>query len=752
MVALATPTPLASAADELVSSAGDTLSQVARLLQPLDRETAAEASAWTAALESRREGPFVLAVAGEDEAERAEALNRLLGEPVIDPDRTSPAGARGGFRRGATMEYVVRLRDGSEERFSSRFVDRSQEIGEAIATATMDIQAAFAETMRLEKVLESHAPWLSHAERAVGVWDEKVAAARDGLAEAESVRVRLLAERVAKKVMVQDTRLSWFGRAFAFAAPDRARRAERAERSLHDLEDMLAEADARVRAATQALADAQSDRVKRSEPITQARAQRQELEAGLAAARRTRMAASARKERFESDLAGHVAQRWQDFRQAVAELTDARARGDEVDELIVDIPCAPIPAEIVLLDLGTRGNMIDLRHAWDLCRKRVDGCLWIGGGEPPPELHSIFLHVTRVPRAPDAVKMARFPKILGRQRSLAAGRAALETVDAALASLDQIELRAQAAGRGRLERLEALRVLDVGELAARSLERIGGRLVERVELALHHAQDQLAWELDRLMADWSERLRKARDIDQLRTTIGHLREDATIALRAVEREVQSRLLSALAGGAHDLHADAVADLLDRVNATARLIVEPPTPGGSSHHRGRVRLADEVLIGVRRVLEPTGVQLGVVGMQPLARALLGNRAATLFDGLASGMSARLRGFASLKEECTQTIRERLLALRKAAEADLLAAEPDLQRLLAEALERLPARAALELDRALEMLGRAEAGGLEHDLAHLRGILASVRHELTRRQSSLVGRIGALGREIDAILGA
>jgi hypothetical protein len=153
--------------------------------------------------------------------------------------------------------------------------------------------------------------------------------------------------------------------------------------------------------------------------------------------------------------------------------------------------------------------------------------------------------------------------------------------------------------------------------------------------------------------------------------------------------------------------------------------------------------------VRRILEPQPVQLGV-GLQPLARSLLGSRAAALFEGLVPGRAARLRGLAMVQKECIQGLRERLATLRKAGEADLLAAEPELRRLLADALEPLPARASLELDRALDSLVRAERAGLEHDLEHLRRVLSGARAQLTARQGSLLERVDVLGREIDELM--
>jgi hypothetical protein len=376
----------------------------------------------------------------------------------------------------------------------------------------------------------------------------------------------------------------------------------------------------------------------------------------------------------------------------------------------------------------------------------IDGCLLLGTDAPSPELLAAFGRVTRVASAERVV--AALPEILPRMRALGAARAALASVRAAEAALDELELGADVLGQHRLDELAGLR-LDPAAHADAVLRAQAEGARGRVRGALELAVEKVSGELDRLAALWLAELEPARDREALARCAASLREASAAALGKLARGVRDRLLQAVTTGAHDLAEEAAAELNGRLATLATTAGDAPTPGGSPDFRRR-RLADP------ETLEPARRALVVPDPDPddeapaLTPSLSGRRAAKLFGGADGGLFGRFRDPESLRASAMAATRERLQALREAALADLQAAEGVLTSRLTELVRRFVTEGARAFTAAADALVAAETAGLEADLAHLRATLVSVRMELACRAPPLTAAVDRLVAEIDALV--
>ncbi|HKA86847.1 MAG TPA: hypothetical protein VKE22_04240 [Haliangiales bacterium] len=654
---------------------------------------------------------LTIAVAGETARTRAELLNHLVGEPLVSPARVEPAGARTRFRRGP-ISYRATLKSGVVEELARLCPDRSQELAGAAAQEGRSLDEA-------RRTLADADAALARAERSAAEGTEAVAAAERALAEARRVvrdasgrceragaerRSRAEALELGRRALPAWARARrpwwafwWWIRLLLFGRRWSAARAQAAaaSRDVDDSEEAHRHAARELELAERALTKYQAavDAGRRA-----AHSARADQVGAASAAERARAEAgrwTLAVHRRQDELARHVAARREQFRADVRALIDAAERATEVEELMVDAP--GVPDGVVLIDLATRGHVLDLQRGWDVCRREADACL-LSDGTLPREAQRLFAPATLLavpPAPPDA--------LVARARLLVVGRRAGEALRAGVDALREARLRAAAEAKARRARIAALEVPDPAAFVSAELDRAAGDIAERANLAIQSARYHVESQLAPLCGAWQYLLRAAADIEELRAAASAIERDASDALATIGAEVERVIGATLAGAVHDLAPTVLAEVRRRRAALEGAELPPagePAPD-------RAALVPPL---------PPWPALSVAG--------------------ASRLGALFRSFESVRDECAATLAERAAALRHAVVADLLAAEPAAAARLRQALAPILSAALADLDRRVAEAMPAAVGG-EAD---------PVEVDLDRRRTFLERHVAALAERL------
>lgn len=655
---------------------------------------------------------LTIAVAGETACTRAELLNQLVGEPLVSPARVEPAGARTKFRRGR-ISYRATLKSGVVEEFERLFPDRSEELTIAAAQEGRSLHEA-------RRSLAEANTALARAERSAAERAEAFAAAERALAEARRIarhasgrsecagaerrsRVEALELRRRALPVWARARQPWwafwrwillllFGRHWSAARAE----LEAASRDVDDFDEAHRHVARELELAERALTECQvaADAFRRA--VHSARAEQVNAASAAERAQADVGRWALILERRNDELALHVAARREQFRANVRALIDAAKRATEVEELVVDAP--GVPKGVVLIDLATRGHLLDLQRGWDVCRREADACL-LSDGTLPREAQRLFAPAPLV-----AVPPASLGALVARVRLLAVGRRAREALRAGLDALREEHLRVAAEANARRERVAALQVPDPAAFVSAELDRVAGDIAARATLAIHNVRYHVESQLEPLHAAWQSTLRAAKDIDELRATASGIEREAAAALATIGAEAERLIGATLAGAVHDLTPTVLAEVCRRRAALEG--PEPPPAGGPAPDRAAFMLP----------LPPWPALSVAVGV--------------------SRLGALFRSFESVRGDCAATLADRAAALRHAVVADLLAAEPVAAARLRQALTPILASAVADLARRWAVTMPSAAGGAADPL----------EVDLERRRTLLEGHLAALAERL------
>lgn len=302
----------------------------------------------------------------------------------------------------------------------------------------------------------------------------------------------------------------------------------------------------------------------------------------------------------------------------------------------------------------------------------------------------------------------QLPALLGRARAIVIGRLAHDVIEPALAALDDEVTDTEAAFRVRIERLEAMQIMDAEELARTELVKLRPQISQSIHMVIEHGAAHLGAELARLGQEWAAGVAATQDADQLKQTVQRIESSAPLDAKRIAEEVRLLVTGGAAGAAFDLYPELLAVLRPH-----GLDEKPPK---------------------------SAPQLPALELLPS----LTNASPAKLSGAGGWLGGLFRAFESRRSDVQQKAQARMEHLREVANAEILDAEPKLfaiiERTLHAFLVTAIARQVGWLESALTFEREAIAGE-----AKLLAPLARARDQLHHDLAKLVSGIAALERE-------
>lgn len=298
--------------------------------------------------------------------------------------------------------------------------------------------------------------------------------------------------------------------------------------------------------------------------------------------------------------------------------------------------------------------------------------------------------------------------LLGQARALVLARRARAQIEPALTALDDDISDTEEAFRVRIERLEAMQVLDAEELARSELDKVKPLVSQSIHAVIEHAAAHVGGELQRLGEEWSVALAMTQNPDELKGAVGRIESSAPLDAKRIADEARSLANGGAAGAAHDIFPELLAKLRP-------LGLDEPPPRAAP-------------------------QLVPIEVLPS----LGSASPAKLSGAAGWLTGLFRSFETKRLDVQQKAAARVAHLREVAAAEILDAEPQLRASIEQTLYDMM-RAAIDrqaawLDRTLTAERQAVAAeGLA--LAPLARARDRLRHDLDK----LVDGIAQIERE-------
>ncbi len=314
--------------------------------------------------------------------------------------------------------------------------------------------------------------------------------------------------------------------------------------------------------------------------------------------------------------------------------------------------------------------------------------------------------------------VAALPVLLESERALALGRRARYRIVVGADTLEKAIERAEAGFRGRIERLEALRMNDRQPFIAAQLDRMRKLVTERIHMTLEQATVHLGMEVERLGAEWARVISEAGSGDDLRTAASAVDSGSAAALQELAKEVRLLVAIGLNGATHDLFPDLVAELRKlglppEVASPPKIELPPPAP---------VEVCPSLAAGhTERVL-----------------------------GSAQWLSALFRSLDTRRSEALERVEQRRHRLRDVAMSELLDSEPLLAAALSNALGLALVAALDRYDQWVEAALQNEQDAIARDRDALSPLM-QVREGARRDDRRLADLMAQLEAELPALAG-
>ncbi len=298
------------------------------------------------------------------------------------------------------------------------------------------------------------------------------------------------------------------------------------------------------------------------------------------------------------------------------------------------------------------------------------------------------------------------PGMLGKSRALVLARRTRDELEPALAALDDEITDTEEGFTLRIERLEAMQILDTQEFTKAEMTKLRPQVQQDVRGVIERAAIHLAHELDRLNSEWAHAISISQDNDGLKTAVGRIEQSAPIDTKRIAEEVKRVTFEAATRHTIDVLPDLLASLRPH-----GLEEPPPQP-----------------------VSP----LPTLEVLP---SLTNPAAAKKLSGFLTGL---FKSFESRRTDVQTKAEQRIAALRELAAAEILAAESKLreivEQVLVKELEAALGRQAAWLDKTLT----AEREAVAAD-GNALAPLSRMRDRLKADLAKLVEGIGQLEKE-------
>ncbi len=682
----------------------------------------------------------VLAVLGEPSARRA-ALRAVLGDEAM----RGPAPRRERVTRvraADAWDYTAREKSGKTVRFARIMPDRDSDFRESVERAERDVEDA----RRARAVLESDVQKQREAVRAIEVeivaLEDEVDAA--GRAFAEAWR----AERAAKTTHAAIERakpdvpaifvraapwwalwlwlVRWMMRSkwkepLAAHAQNRADASAALERST----DLGEEARGRESARDAVRAK----RAAHDTLLERAQAELASVEV-LLSEERALAAAEARVEEILKERSRHAAERLDELFSDLREI-DGAARGDDVDELDVDVPA-------------------------DHPGAPPRGLVLVFAKEAPPDADGYFAAkpasegpCASLPRAGAAPERAKVARLAGNK--LVVGARLAIRLRACIAEVARARAAAEVLHQQRLGALESQRIPHPDEFRAKQLARSEPSIVKSAAEIVASSRDKLERGLADVAKEWTDRVAAARgkraieaavrDVNQrgkmrvlelLEATSEHVAREMQSAAESLERwaldEVQSSYKTSRKVRAESLAP--VASEITGEDLAGEIAPRVPIPAAlATFERGRLR------IGVAGALAFAAAGAGAgFAAGPHVDVAVG----ACVGLVVGGATAWLKPTTSLRADCLASIQRYAAEVTRTACELVSAKQADVEAGVRATLDGALAQTLEILNDAITRLMTIERSAIEAERAAL-ARLASTDATLEQHDKRLAARI-------------
>jgi hypothetical protein len=302
----------------------------------------------------------------------------------------------------------------------------------------------------------------------------------------------------------------------------------------------------------------------------------------------------------------------------------------------------------------------------------------------------------------------QLPILLGKARAMAIARRAREIIEPALAELDDEVNDTEEGFRVRIERLEAMQIVDAEEFTRAELAKLEPQLARSIHTVIEHGAAHLGAELARLGEEWAAGIAMSQNGEQLKQAVQRIEQSAPLDARRIADEVRLLVMGGAAGAVVDLYPELLASLKPH-----GLDEKPPKSA------------------------PT---LPAIELLPS----LTNASPAKLSGAADWLTGLFRSFEARRAEVQDRARARMAHLREVASAEILDVEPKLHAVIQRTLHAFSiaaiARQAGWLESALAFEREAVASEsvqlaplarardrLKHDLAKLADGLRALERE-------------------------
>lgn len=240
------------------------------------------------------------------------------------------------------------------------------------------------------------------------------------------------------------------------------------------------------------------------------------------------------------------------------------------------------------------------------------------------------------------------PVLLGKARAIVIARGAHDLIAPAFSALDDEVNDTEEAFRLRIERLEAMQILDADEFARTHVTNVKPQLAHSIHMVIEHGAAHLGGELARLGQEWATGIAMAQDSDELKQAVQRIEQSAPLDAKRIAEEVRLLVMGGAGGAAFDLFPELLATLRPH-----GLDEKPPK---------------------------AAPQLPPIELLPS----LTNASPAKLSGAAGWLGGLFRSFETRRADVMEKAQARMDHLREVANAEILDAEPKLHAVIERTL--------------------------------------------------------------------
>jgi hypothetical protein len=638
-------------------------------------------------------GECVALVVGSGPARRA-LLDAVLDERVFGDAKRQPSGTMTQVRWAASFDYTARLRNGTVMRFREVAPGVGDDRSRVIAHMERQSAVAAHEVQRASETLAQRA----RNKRALPL--DLVALAPPLALSSPSVLVRAWRWLVAWMFAL-------FGRTERVSVAHTATVHVGTREPSAAIEAALRDAQVRIESANTRIAGLEFDR--------------------------------------ERDKADRRAQFFADVRS----FADGSARGDDVMELVVELPSRHLPAGVTLVD----APQIESGDATRV--PEADGCLFVTDGSTgtPERFRRAF--ESMLPVVPHAIppdltgpQVHRWIDLLRREVPLVAARRVVRLARERVKSAAESAATVETACRDRVAAIESRLTMDPSEFRVRVIGRMRKPIEGDASGVVRAACPRIPDAAGHIKAEWRGLVNACADRKAVEECVRRINEDASSRLATLVENTNEFVLDAMQKCSDRMQRSLLAEIHEHYDVARRSsIADGGAPVIAELGDGNVPpLAAPPLAGAMDAFESKRVGYGLGGAA--AGAMIGTFIAPVigtaigaFVGVFAGF---LQGLDALKTECTQRLEACLDEVAKQLEKELEAREPDLVTALGESFRESFDAAFARYERSIADLIEVERTTLKTERSKAVR-LAKLRMELQDCEAGLDALEVALTRE-------